>query len=380
VRDFARQRRDQAACVEFALWVAQGPKFWGFGLSSNPEKSRKCAGVREMFGDPPRPLQALPPRMPLEFALRPRIRIAEGFAPPRRSRWRVPKLVLPIAAYWLTAAGITYELIHWHDSPTAPTAEPALAAPAVEPTARAWWEAPVVPEPAARPVQAPATPPPAPSPPLTPDPEEPAPVVAEAEPSAPELGAPAPAFSAPAETSRSHRRHAQIEPETSPRAARELTPLSALSEAYVVGSTGALVRAEDIAPLTPDSAPEPAPAPSSRTAALAPDVPDSGGLPSCEAAAAAAKQDIDFAHRDTTPDLSRDAIAQVLDNGVWIARCDIPMSTAIDLCVAIQNGKVIGVSVSSRPASAAINRCVKRRAMGLHFPYSSRVDVAKTHF
>lgn len=333
-----------------------------------------------MFGGSSRLLQALRPRMPLEFALRPRIRIAEGFAPPRRSRWRVPKLVLPIAAYWLTAAGITYELIHWHDSPSAPAAEQALAAPAVEP-ARAWWETPSAPEPAAPPVQAPVAPEPAaPSTPLVAIAEEPAPIAAEAAPSAAELSAPPPSLSAEAENSRPHRRHSQIEPETPPSVARERAPQAAPSEAYVVGSTGALVRAEDIAPLTPDSAPGSAPEPSAPTAALAPDSPDSGGLPSCEAAAAAAKQDVDFAHRDTTPDLSRDVIARVLDNGVWIARCDIPMSTSIELCVAIQHGKVIGVSVGSHPASAAINRCVKRRALGLRFPYSPRVDVAKTHF
>jgi hypothetical protein len=333
-----------------------------------------------MFGGLSRPLQALAPRMPLEFALRPRIRIAEGFAPPRRSRWRVPKLVLPIAAYWLTAAGITYELIHLHDPPTTPATEQALAAPAAEPAARAWWEAPSAPETAARPVEAPSAPQPAPSTPLIVEPAPSAPLVAEEEPSAVELGAPPPSFSAALETSRPQRRRGQTEPEMPATAARERAPQPAPSEAYVVGDTGTLIRAEEIAPLTPDSAPGPAPEPSAPTAALAPDSPDYGGLPSCEAAAATAQQDVDFAHRDSTPDLSREAIARVLDNGVWIARCDIPMSTAIELCVAIQNGKVIGVSVHSHPASAAINRCVKRRALGLHFPYSSRVDVAKTHF
>jgi len=78
--------------------------------------------------------------------------------------------------------------------------------------------------------------------------------------------------------------------------------------------------------------------------------------------------------------LVREAIAHVLDNGVWIARCDIPMTTSVDLCVAIQGGKVIGASVNSRPPSAAINACVKRRAASLSFPYSARVDVARTHF
>ena len=80
------------------------------------------------------------------------------------------------------------------------------------------------------------------------------------------------------------------------------------------------------------------------------------------------------------PDLSREVIAHVLDNGVWIARCDIPMTTSVELCVAIQGGKVIGASVSSHPASTAINACVKRRAASLSFPYSARIDLARTHF
>src|SRR5450432_2125195 len=76
--------------------------------------------------------------MPLEFALRPRIRLSEGFAPPRRSRFRLPKLALPIAAYWLTAGGITYALIHLHDKPDAPTLAQSVA-PEAKPERR-WWQ------------------------------------------------------------------------------------------------------------------------------------------------------------------------------------------------------------------------------------------------
>jgi hypothetical protein len=134
-----------------------------------------------------------------------------------------------------------------------------------------------------------------------------------------------------------------------------------------------------LAPLAP--APEP-----TRDAPLLgaapPDAPAAvaNALPSCEAAAATANQEMDLSARDRTPDLSREAIASVLDNGVWIARCDIPMTTSVDLCVAIRGGKAIGASVVSRPASAAINACVRRRAASLSFPYSARVDIAKTHF
>ena len=321
--------------------------------------------------------------MPLEFALRPRIRLSEGFAQPRRPRWRIPKLALPIAAYWLTAAGITYELIHLHDQPDAAVAtQPEAALPAT--AAREWWR--LAPAPAA------ATPPerePVPSPPATPTAEpalavDDSPVAREratdsdtalaandvddaaAVPARPRDREPNEALGAPAE----HRRkRASSDPPTDELRADTVPDSRSLS--------GDAIRAPDLFPLPPlaptgDAPPLLGGTPPDAPAAVA------SALPSCEAAAA--DQEIDVAHRDNRPDLSRDAIAGVLDNGVWIARCDIPMSTSIELCVAIKGGSVIGASVTSRPRNAAINACVKRRAAGLHFPFSSRVDIAKTHF
>src|SRR5882724_10417006 len=68
--------------------------------------------------------------MPLELALRPRIRLRDDFAaPPRRSRLRLPRFALPVLGYWLAIGGITYALIHAHDSPDPPpvAGEPAAA-------------------------------------------------------------------------------------------------------------------------------------------------------------------------------------------------------------------------------------------------------------
>ncbi|HEX7452795.1 MAG TPA: hypothetical protein VF294_10935 [Polyangiaceae bacterium] len=283
--------------------------------------------------------------MPLEFALRPRIRLRDDFAaPPRRSRLRLPRLALPVLGYWLAAFGITYALVHAHDSPdTAPLAAESLAAS--EPPADV-----VPPTPASEPEPAAVAPEPEPNvvvPPPTADEQAPLSLADAPRPSR---------FAAP-------REERVVEP---PRARTQST----LSE-------------NDIAPLaSPFRGLEP---PSARAVAAPPlrereTARASGSLPSCEAAAAAATQDLDFASSDRTADLPSSAIAGVLENGAWLGSCELPTSTSLDVCVAIQGGRVTAATVISRPADARLNACVKQRAAALQFPYSSRVDIARTRF
>ena len=74
------------------------------------------------------------------------------------------------------------------------------------------------------------------------------------------------------------------------------------------------------------------------------------------------------------------AIAAVLENGAWLNSCAIPEHTAIEVCVAIKGGRVVGASVTSRPADSALTSCVRRRASSLQFPYSPHLDLARTRF
>ncbi len=311
--------------------------------------------------------------MALEFALRPRIKLSEGFAPPRRARFRLPRLALPIAAYWLTAGGITYALIHAHDQPTAQS--PVAATP---PSDESWW--PSQPPKVRESAPEPAVVAPEPAHESTPVAREPVvdapPAVDTADLSETEV-TPNEASARDAEPQRESLGLALPAEKRRKKSVEELTEVAA-NEPQPQRDVSAPF---DPVPL-PTLAPLPPPESTPLLGAPPPDAPVAvaSALPSCEAAAATANQEIDLAQRDQTPDLSREAIASVLDNGVWIARCDIPMSTSVDLCVAIHAGKVIGVSVSSRPASAAINACVRRRAAGLRFPHSSRVDLAHTHF
>ncbi|HEV8547980.1 MAG TPA: hypothetical protein VGQ57_03110, partial [Polyangiaceae bacterium] len=101
---------------------------------------------------------------------------------------------------------------------------------------------------------------------------------------------------------------------------------------------------------------------------------------SCEAAAATANETLDLGGASRAPDLPREVFAAVLNHGAYLARCAVPARTALQICAAVQNGKVVGVSVSSEPHSAAIDACVRRGVAGLRFPSSPHVDVTRTRF
>jgi hypothetical protein len=275
--------------------------------------------------------------MPLELALRPRIRLRDDFtAPPRRSRLRLPRFVLPALGYWLAAGGVTYALTHWHDS-----AEPASAAEELnlnEPLATSQ---------------------PAPDLPFRSPPVE---LERQAEQRQPELNA---------------------EPEPEPEAARARARREPHEERAVQALAAPAPGNQptddlSLALALPDaqqaelpSAPKPSSPERSRGA---------GSLPSCEAAAASATQDLDFTSSDRTADLPSSAIAGVLENGAWLSSCGVPTSTSLEVCVAIKGGRVTAATVVSRPADASLSACVKQRAAALQFPYSARLDIARTRF
>ena len=104
------------------------------------------------------------------------------------------------------------------------------------------------------------------------------------------------------------------------------------------------------------------------------------GLQSCESAALSANQNIDLGRGRGAPDLTRDAFAAVLENGAYLSPCAIPAHTALDVCAAVQDGKVVGVTVTTEPRDAAISACVRRAVAGLRFPRNAQLDVTRTRF
>jgi hypothetical protein len=295
--------------------------------------------------------------VPLEFALRPRFRLEERAASPRRRE--LSPLVLPVAAYWLGTAALTYKLVY-----AAPGGS-ALASNAATTT-----------EP-------------------VPEPRSPAPLATVEE---PVLSAQVPGSLPSLDDETSEAEPARLEPApvrvaTSGASPRE--PLALPREAVEL--------ALPFVPPAPSSVPprleraaephrwpfEASPTAPSRglSASSAPrntrnDASDTGGsLPSCEVVIAGANEEVDLrSSRHDAPDLSRDALAAVLENGAYLTACGVPDRTTLDICVAVQEGKVKGVTVVTRPTDAALATCVRKAVARLRFPYGSRVDITRTRF
>ena len=303
--------------------------------------------------------------MPVEFALRPRIHLREPVASRRRSRFRLPKFLLPAAAYWLVAAGLTAAFVRAHTvAAAAPLSDAAPVAEAVPPSPnRAWWQL----APSAAPL---------------------------ASVEARSVGVP----EFPQRSDFERDRAPELEAEPAPEPALEQVP----KPEPALGSRSEPTRRRPLASQeTPELAPEPKreshstlrSQPGDHDAALSPEPPSEStrptpptpvrsafALPSCEAALNSSNQDVDFSRGNGTADLPSAAIAAVLENGAWFSSCNAPASTSLDVCVAIRGGSVVGVSITSRPSDSALDSCLKRRAAALQFPYSSHLDIARTRF
>ena len=284
--------------------------------------------------------------MPLEFALRPRFNLERPAPQQKRRKLRIPPLALFMPAYWLAIAGATKLLLksaaeepiasdsrdgaiqpaEIDETPSLPTSTPsaAVASAPAAPEPERELERALQPSPAARPV--------------------PAPRVSERPPSPTHVDSPAPARPSDFDDTFAKRE-----------------------------SEKAVVAREPEHSVTRTA---------ERTVAREPERNEARGvaLPSCESAAASANQSVDLRAGPGAPDLSREAFASILENGAYLASCAIPSRTALDLCVAVQNGKAVGVSVSSEPRDANVIACVRRAVSALRFPQSDRLDVTRTRF
>jgi len=101
---------------------------------------------------------------------------------------------------------------------------------------------------------------------------------------------------------------------------------------------------------------------------------------SCEAAAATYSDEIVMGADRGPADLTADDYARVLNRGSWFSGCGVPAHVALDICVAVQNGRARGVTVRATPRHAAAESCVARAASRISFPSHPRLDVARSHF
>ncbi|MFT3770651.1 MAG: hypothetical protein QM820_34940 [Minicystis sp.] len=101
-----------------------------------------------------------------------------------------------------------------------------------------------------------------------------------------------------------------------------------------------------------------------------------GGL-SCEGARARYIEDFDKA---APPDLTAGAYGAVLNKGTYLNGCGVPSSMSVTICAAVQNGRAVGVTVTTTPSNKGIASCISGAVRGLSFPSHPRLDVTTTTF
>jgi hypothetical protein len=104
-----------------------------------------------------------------------------------------------------------------------------------------------------------------------------------------------------------------------------------------------------------------------------------GGGMSCESAQARYVEEYKMGNNGP-PDLTAGAYGAVLNRGSYLNSCGVPSNMTVNVCAAVQNGRAVGVTVSTSPSNPGIASCVAGRVRGLSFPSHPRLDVARTTF
>lgn len=105
----------------------------------------------------------------------------------------------------------------------------------------------------------------------------------------------------------------------------------------------------------------------------------SGGS-SCEAAQARYVEEYKLGGGNGAPDLTAGAYGAVLNKGSYLNACGVPSSMTVNVCAAVQNGRAVGVTVTTSPSNPGIASCVAGQVRALPFPSHPRLDVARTTF
>lgn len=81
-----------------------------------------------------------------------------------------------------------------------------------------------------------------------------------------------------------------------------------------------------------------------------------------------------------TKDLTAEQLGQPMKTSTFMSSCGLPDSSNADICVAVKNGKVLGVSVKVTPQNNKVAACIDKSTRRLGFPKSDKLDVVKQHF
>jgi hypothetical protein len=100
---------------------------------------------------------------------------------------------------------------------------------------------------------------------------------------------------------------------------------------------------------------------------------------SCEEAREHYVEEIDMQHGGG-PDLTANDLGSVLNAGAYLARCDVPATSQVRICVAIKSGTAVGVTVGLMPPNPEMELCVAKQVRALSFPSNPKMDFVQVRF
>ncbi len=113
---------------------------------------------------------------------------------------------------------------------------------------------------------------------------------------------------------------------------------------------------------------------------------ESGGVPllaggmSCESAQAAYVEEINIGGSKVPADITSAQYGSILNGGGYLNGCGLSGSMGVDVCVAVQNGHAVGVTVRTQPHNGSVASCIASHVRGISFPVHPKLDVTRTHF
>lgn len=104
-----------------------------------------------------------------------------------------------------------------------------------------------------------------------------------------------------------------------------------------------------------------------------------GGGMSCEAAQNAYVEEMKMGQKGQA-DLTAGQYGAILNSGHYLNACGVPSSMGVNICAAVQNGRAVGVSVSTSPPNGGIAGCIRAQISRINFPSHPKLDVTRTSF
>jgi hypothetical protein len=109
-----------------------------------------------------------------------------------------------------------------------------------------------------------------------------------------------------------------------------------------------------------------------------------GGIPilaggmSCEGAQSAYVEEMKMGGGGQA-DISRGQYSSIMNSGAYFSHCGVPNNVAVSICVAVQNGRAVGVTVSTTPNHGS-RACITSAVRNLKFPSHPKLDVVRASF